>query len=33
MTFDSLLNAGEYLSAHYLAEVFPKELKRTRLPA
>lgn len=33
MTFDSLLNAGEYLSAHYLAEVFPKELKRTRLAA
>ena len=33
MSFDALLNAGEYLSAHYLADVLPKDLKRTRLIA
>ncbi|GGQ54005.1 class I SAM-dependent DNA methyltransferase [Streptomyces althioticus] len=27
MTFDSLVNRGDYFSAHYLAEVFPKDLK------
>ncbi|MYV76808.1 class I SAM-dependent DNA methyltransferase [Streptomyces sp. SID1046] len=27
MTYDSLVNRGEYFSAHYLAEVFPKDLK------
>ncbi|RPF44989.1 hypothetical protein EDD96_1534 [Streptomyces sp. Ag109_G2-6] len=27
MTYDSLVNHGEYLSAHYLAEVLPKDLK------
>lgn len=32
MSFDSLLNAGEYFSAHYLAEVFPKDLRRDVLP-
>ena len=32
MSFDSLLNAGEYFSAHYLAEVFPKDLRREVLP-
>ena len=32
MTFDSLLNAGEYFSAHYLAEVFPEDLRREVLP-
>ncbi len=33
MSSDSLVNAGEYLSAHYLAEVFPKDLRRVVLPA
>jgi hypothetical protein len=32
MNYDSLVNAGEYLSAHYLAEVFPKDLRRIVLP-
>ncbi|MEV1007598.1 DNA methyltransferase [Streptomyces sp. NPDC049881] len=27
MTYDSLVNHGDYLSAHYLAEVLPKDLK------
>ncbi|WP_413752559.1 hypothetical protein NRF20_11840 [Streptomyces sp. R-74717] len=27
MTYDSLVNQGDYLSAHYLAEVLPKDLK------
>ncbi|GAA2979868.1 MULTISPECIES: class I SAM-dependent DNA methyltransferase [Streptomyces] len=27
MTYDSLINRGEYFSAHYLAEVLPKDLK------
>ncbi|MFI1972845.1 hypothetical protein [Streptomyces cinnamoneus] len=27
MTYDSLINHGDYLSAHYLAEVLPKDLK------
>ncbi|MEV7412749.1 hypothetical protein AB0O04_33500 [Streptomyces althioticus] len=27
MTFDSLVNRGDYFSAHYLAEVLPKDLK------
>ncbi|MGW0773974.1 class I SAM-dependent DNA methyltransferase [Streptomyces sp. NPDC002835] len=27
MTYDSLVNRGDYFSAHYLAEVFPKDLK------
>ncbi|MFK0256005.1 class I SAM-dependent DNA methyltransferase [Streptomyces sp. NPDC090445] len=27
MTFDSLINRGDYFSAHYLAEVLPKDLK------
>ncbi|MEU9535038.1 hypothetical protein AB0D00_22350 [Streptomyces sp. NPDC048213] len=27
MTYDSLVNHGDYLSPHYLAEVFPKDLK------
>ncbi|MFF5727643.1 class I SAM-dependent DNA methyltransferase [[Kitasatospora] papulosa] len=27
MTYDSLMNRGEYFSAHYLAEVLPKDLK------
>lgn len=31
MSFDSLVNAGEYLSAHYLAEMLPKSLKSGRL--
>ncbi|WP_243726983.1 class I SAM-dependent DNA methyltransferase [Actinocrispum wychmicini] len=30
---DSLFNVGEYVSAHYLAEVMPKTLKSDRLPA
>ncbi|MFC5751069.1 class I SAM-dependent DNA methyltransferase [Actinomadura rugatobispora] len=28
MTFDSLVNRGDYFSAHYLAEVLPKDLKK-----
>lgn len=32
MSFDSLTNAGEYFSPHYLADVLPKDLKRDRLP-
>ncbi|MEV4251832.1 class I SAM-dependent DNA methyltransferase [Spirillospora sp. NPDC049652] len=28
MTYDSLVNRGEYFSAHYLAEVLPNELKK-----
>ncbi|MEU8265818.1 class I SAM-dependent DNA methyltransferase [Sphaerisporangium sp. NPDC049002] len=28
MSFDSLVNRGDYFSAHYLAEVLPKELKK-----
>ncbi|WP_324786629.1 class I SAM-dependent DNA methyltransferase [Streptomyces sp. H51] len=27
MTYDSLVNHGDYLSAHYLAEILPKDLK------
>lgn len=27
MSFESLINSGEYFSAHYLAEVLPKDLK------
>lgn len=27
MTYDSLVNRGDYFSAHYLAEVFPRDLK------
>lgn len=27
MTYDSLVNHGDYLSPHYLAEVLPKDLK------
>ncbi|WP_415939311.1 hypothetical protein [Streptomyces sp. 039-1] len=27
MTYDSLVNQGDYLSPHYLAEVLPKDLK------
>jgi hypothetical protein len=27
VTYDSLVNHGDYLSAHYLAEVLPKDLK------
>ncbi|MFE9724375.1 hypothetical protein ACFYQ5_12510 [Streptomyces sp. NPDC005794] len=27
MTYDSLVNQGDFLSAHYLAEVLPKDLK------
>ncbi|MDT0346588.1 DNA methyltransferase [Streptomyces litchfieldiae] len=27
MTYDSLVNHGDYLSAHYLAEVLPKDLR------
>ncbi|MEU6555033.1 class I SAM-dependent DNA methyltransferase [Streptomyces sp. NPDC046915] len=27
MSYDSLVNRGDYFSAHYLAEVFPKDLK------
>lgn len=27
MSYESLINRGEYLPAHYLAEVFPRELK------
>lgn len=33
MTYDSLVNRGEYFSAHYLAEVFPKDLKSGLLAA
>ncbi|GGK65726.1 hypothetical protein Ppa06_21940 [Planomonospora parontospora subsp. parontospora] len=28
MSFDSLVNRGDYFSAHYLAEVLPKDLKK-----
>lgn len=28
MTYDCLVNRGEYLSAHYLAEMLPKELRK-----
>ncbi|MFH8761464.1 class I SAM-dependent DNA methyltransferase [Streptomyces althioticus] len=31
MTFDSLVNRGDYFSAHYLAEVLPKDLKSSLL--
>ncbi|MFE6183157.1 class I SAM-dependent DNA methyltransferase [Streptomyces sp. NPDC056465] len=33
MTYDSLVNRGDYFSAHYLAEVFPKDLKSGLLAA
>ncbi|MFD8639979.1 class I SAM-dependent DNA methyltransferase [Streptomyces zaomyceticus] len=33
MTYDSLANRGDYFSAHYLAEVFPKDLKAGLLAA
>ncbi|MEV7048009.1 class I SAM-dependent DNA methyltransferase [Streptomyces anulatus] len=33
MTYDSLVNRGDYFSAHYLAEVFPKDLKTGLLAA
>lgn len=33
MSMDSLFNVGEYVSAHYLAEVMPKTLKSDRLSA
>jgi hypothetical protein len=34
MSYDSIVNRSEYLSAHYLAEVLPKELKKKdALPA
>lgn len=33
MTYDSLVNRGDYFSAHYLAEVFPKDLKAGLLAA
>ncbi|GAB2445559.1 hypothetical protein GCM10027187_08720 [Streptosporangium sandarakinum] len=29
MSFDSIVNRGDYFSAHYLAEVLPKDLKRS----
>jgi hypothetical protein len=29
MSFDSLTNRGEYLSAHYLAEILPTAIKGT----
>src|SRR5688500_4813775 len=28
MTFDAIANRGEYLSAYYLAEVLPRDLKK-----
>ncbi|TDC97797.1 class I SAM-dependent DNA methyltransferase [Actinomadura sp. 7K507] len=28
MTYDSIVNRGDYFSAHYLAEVLPKDLKK-----
>ncbi|MFC7648598.1 hypothetical protein ACFQX6_55250 [Streptosporangium lutulentum] len=28
MSFDSIVNRGDYFSAHYLAEVLPKDLKK-----
>ncbi|MFI1069888.1 class I SAM-dependent DNA methyltransferase [Streptomyces puniciscabiei] len=33
MSYDSLVNRGDYFSAHYLAEVFPKDLKAGLLTA
>ncbi|MEU7070248.1 class I SAM-dependent DNA methyltransferase [Streptomyces narbonensis] len=33
MTYDSLVNRGDYFSAHYLAEVFPRDLKAGLLTA
>ncbi|MBA6439483.1 class I SAM-dependent DNA methyltransferase [Streptomyces sp. GMR22] len=33
MTYDSLVNRGDYFSAHYLAEVLPKDLKSGLLQA
>ncbi|MBV7695014.1 class I SAM-dependent DNA methyltransferase [Streptomyces sp. TRM70350] len=33
MSYDSLVNRGDYFSAHYLAEVFPKDLKAGLLAA
>ncbi|MET7384341.1 class I SAM-dependent DNA methyltransferase [Streptomyces sp. NPDC005529] len=33
MTYDSLVNRGDYFSAHYLAEVLPKDLKSGLLAA
>ncbi|MFC5214740.1 class I SAM-dependent DNA methyltransferase [Streptomyces coerulescens] len=33
MSYDSLVNRGDYFSAHYLAEVFPKDLKSGLLAA
>ncbi|MBA9002704.1 Eco57I restriction-modification methylase domain-containing protein [Thermomonospora cellulosilytica] len=30
MSYDSLVNRGDYFSAHYLAEVLPRELKRSK---
>ncbi|MFI6453977.1 class I SAM-dependent DNA methyltransferase [Streptosporangium amethystogenes] len=29
MSFDSIVNRGDYFSAHYLAEVLPKDLKKS----
>lgn len=31
MSFDALTNRGEYLSAHYIAEVLPATLKKGML--
>ncbi|MFJ7330936.1 class I SAM-dependent DNA methyltransferase [Streptomyces cyaneofuscatus] len=33
MTYDSLVNRGDYFSAHYLAEIFPKDLRSGLLAA
>ncbi|SFD58725.1 restriction endonuclease [Streptomyces aidingensis] len=33
MTYDSLVNRGDYFSAHYLAEILPKDLKSGLLAA
>ncbi|MEU8674422.1 class I SAM-dependent DNA methyltransferase [Streptomyces sp. NPDC048560] len=33
MTYDSLVNRGDYFSAHYLAEILPKDLKAGLLTA
>lgn len=33
MTYDSIVNRGDYFSAHYLAEVLPKDLKKDGLLA
>ncbi|MDL4774533.1 Eco57I restriction-modification methylase domain-containing protein [Actinomadura xylanilytica] len=29
MTYDSIVNRGDYFSAHYLAEILPKDLKKS----